>query len=114
MRAIISLSGSFKAIFAMLLPTRLDQAGDQPAGAEVAKGDAAHLQLAVVTFGPAGDLATVVYARRRRVARQFGELQRCGKPLFHGLCLVARDGPELRAASRKLFGQSLATVVLLY
>src|SRR5260370_21461849 len=83
MRAIISPSGSFKAIARCSLPTRLEQARNQALGAEFAKRDAAHLELTVIAFWPAGDLAALVHARRRRIARQIGILQGRRQPLFN-------------------------------
>src|SRR5437899_10652331 len=74
MRAIISPSGSFKAIARFSLPARLQQARDQALGAELPQRNAAHPELAVVGLRPAGDLATIVDARRRRVARPLGQL----------------------------------------
>src|SRR5258705_1532943 len=105
MRAIISPSGSFKAIARCSLATRLEQARNQALGAEFAKCDAAHLELTVIAFWPAGDLAAVVHARRRRIARQFGKLQGRREALFHRLVLVARDGFELGAPLGVSLGQ---------
>src|SRR5262245_65740689 len=85
MRAIISPSGSFMAIAPPSLPARLDQARDQPLGAEIPKRDARQAVLAVVAARPARYLATIANAGRRRVARQFRELERCRESLLHRL-----------------------------
>src|SRR5258705_850015 len=104
MRAIISPSGSFKAIARCSLPTRLEQARNQALGAEIAQRNAAHLELAVVALGPPGDLAAVMHARRRRIARQFRQLDSCRETIFHRRVLVTRDGFELGAPLSVLLG----------
>src|SRR6266700_3999304 len=91
MRAIISPSGSFIAIAPPSLPARFDQARDQPPGAEIPKRDARQPVLAVVAARPARYLATIATAGRRRVARQFRELEGCRESLLHRLGLVARS-----------------------
>src|SRR5580658_3575524 len=79
MRAIISPSGSVKAIVRSSLPARLHKTRNEAFGAEIAQRDAAHPQLAVIGLRAAGDLAAVVHARRRRIARQLGELEGRGE-----------------------------------
>src|SRR5215475_15335636 len=113
MRAIISPSGSFKAIARCSLPARLEKARDQALGAEVAQRDTAHLELAVVTLRPAGDLAPIMDARRRRVARQLGKLERRREAFFHRLVLVARNGFQLGTPLGVLLGHAPPPVVLL-
>src|SRR5215470_11510494 len=88
MRAIISPSGSIMA--RPPSPARLDQAGDQPLGAEVAQRDAGELVLAVDAARAARNLAAIANPGRRRVTRQLGKLQRRREPLFHRLGLVLR------------------------
>src|SRR6516165_2471664 len=105
MRAIISPSGSFMAIAPPSLPTRLDQARDQPLGAEIPKRDARQAVLAVVAARPARYLATIANAGRRRVARQFRELERCRESLLHRLGLVAGNGVEPSASAGMLVAQ---------
>src|SRR5215475_5571595 len=111
MRAIISPSGSFKAIARFSLPARLEQTRNHALGAEIPKRDAAHLELAVVAFGTTADHAAVVDARRRGVARQLGELERGREPVLHRLGLVARDRLELLAPLRILPSQLLSSLI---
>src|SRR2546428_10270627 len=94
MRAIRPPSGSFMAIAQPYLPARFDQARDQPLGAEIPKRDARQPVLAVVAARPARYLATIANAGRRRVARQFRELEGRREPLLHRLGLVASNGSE--------------------
>src|SRR5471032_2762326 len=82
MRAIRSPIGSFTGM-GCSLPARLQQARDQALGAELAERDARQSVLAIHRARPAGDLAAVAVAVRRRVARQFGHLQRRREALFH-------------------------------
>src|SRR5215468_3279650 len=113
MRAIMSPSGSIKAIARSSLPARLDEARDEAAGTEFAQRNPAHLELAVKAPRPAGDFAAVADPRPRRVARQFGKLEGGGEALLHGLALVARDRPKLRAPLRKSYLQASPPIVLL-
>src|SRR6185437_6720796 len=69
MRAIRSPIGSFNCMRPSS-PARLQQARNQALGAELAQRDAAELVLAEEAARPAGHLAAVADARRRRVARQ--------------------------------------------
>src|SRR2546425_5533537 len=113
MRAIISPSGSFIAIAPPSLPARFYQARDQPLGAEIPKRDARQPVLAVVAARPARYLATIANAGRRRVARQFRELEGCLESLLHWLGLVAGDRLEAIAAAGILLAQLAPPVVLL-
>src|SRR6266545_4069843 len=113
MRAIMSPSGSFKAIDRSSLPARLEQARDHALGPEVPERDAGKLVLAVIGPRSSRHLAAVADARRRRIARELRELQRRGEPFLHRLVLVARDRPQPRTAARKLLGKPAAPVVLL-
>src|SRR5215471_1092765 len=85
MRAIISPSGSFMAIAPPSLPARLDQARDQPLGAEIPKRD----------------------------ARQVRELERCRESLLHRIGLVAGNGLEPSASAGILLAQLAPPAVLL-
>src|SRR5438045_590525 len=109
----MSPSGSFKAIARCSLPARLHEARDQALGAEIPQRDTAHLELTVVSLRPAGDRATIVNARSRRIARQLRKLQGRRKALFHLLVLVARERLELGTPLRVLLRQLLPPVVLL-
>src|SRR5262249_229668 len=113
MRAIMSPSGSFKAIARFSLPARLEKARDHALGAEFAKRNAAHLELAVVALRAAGDYAAIVNARGRAIARHFGKLQRRREALFHRLVAVARERLQRCAPLRILLGQALSPPVLL-
>src|SRR5260370_38575097 len=84
-RAIMSPSGSFMAIARPPSPARLDQARDQPLGAEIPKRGAGEAVLAIKPAGPARYLAAMANAGRRGVARQFRELDRCAEPRLHRL-----------------------------
>src|SRR5688500_284807 len=88
MRAIRSPMGSL-TICDPPLPARLDEAGDQPVRTEVAQGDPAHLQLAVVAARTARHLAAVADADGGRVPRQLGELQAGFETLLERQALVA-------------------------
>src|SRR5712692_3426168 len=113
MRAIMSPSGSFKAIDRSSLPARLEKSRDHTLGPEVSERDAGQLVLAVIGPRPSRHLAAVADAGGRGVARKLGELQRRRKPLFHRLVLVARDRFQPRAAARIFLGKPAPPVVLL-
>src|SRR5205085_10578699 len=85
----------------------------QPLRTVFAHRDAAHLVLSVDRARPAGNFATVANPGRRRIARQFGELQRCREALLHRLLPVGDDGLELRPLRRGVLCHLLPTVVLL-
>src|SRR6201995_1244827 len=104
MRAIISPSGSFKAIDRSSLPARLDQTRDQALGAEIPQRDTRQLELAVVSARTPGHLPAIPDARRGGIARRLGKLQRSREALFHRLRLVVRDLVEPRAPARKFLG----------
>src|SRR4029079_17797274 len=112
MRAIRSPTGSFIGMRSSL-PARLQQAGDQALGAELAGRDARQLVLAVDRARPPGDFATVAVADRRRITRQLCQLQGRSEALFHRLGLVHDDRLEPRAAAGILLCQLLSPVVLL-
>src|SRR6516164_5086682 len=95
MRAIMSPSGSFIAIAPPSLPARLDQAWDQPLGAEIPKRDARQPVLAVVA------------------ARQFRELEGCRESLLHRLGLVAGNSFEPSTPAGILLAQLAPPAVLL-
>src|SRR4029453_15350045 len=101
MRLIKSPIGSLKAIADPSLPARLDQARDQPFRAEIPQRDAAELMLAIERARPTRHLAPIADTRRRRVARQFGELQCRGEPLFHWPLLVLSNRFQTRAPAEK-------------
>src|ERR1700704_7104876 len=113
MRVIMSPIGSVISMVRSPSPARLHEAGNQAFGAEVPHRDAAHLELAVIAARPAGHLAWVADARGRSVARQLGELQGGGEPLFQRPRLVARDLLETRSAAGKILRQPAAPGVLL-
>src|SRR6185503_17760407 len=112
MRAIRSPTGSFIGMRSSL-PARLQQAGNQALGAELAERDARQLVLAIDRARPPGDFATVAVADRRRIARQLGQLQGRSESLFHRLGLVHDDRLQPRAAAGKFLRQLLSPVVLL-
>src|SRR5215813_5260644 len=93
-RAIMSPIGSFTAI-APSLPARFHKARNEALGAKLAQRNAAQPMLAVEGPRPAGKLATIADARARGIARQFGELERRRKALFHRQLLVVRDRLQL-------------------
>src|SRR5262249_19926141 len=112
MRAIISPIGSLTAI-ATLLPARLHEARNEALVAELAQRDAADAVLAIERARTAGQLAAVTDARLRRLARQFGELERGREAFLHRNLLVHRDRLELSAARRKRLRHLAPSVVLL-
>src|SRR5262249_39193638 len=112
MRVIMSPSGSLSAMRSSS-PARLDEAGDQPLGTKIAQRDAAHLELAVKRARPPRHLAAIANARARRVARQFGKLERRREPILHRQVLVAGDRLEPGAPAGELLGEPAPTVVLL-
>src|SRR5216683_567720 len=95
------------------LPARLDQARDQPPGAEIAQRDARQPELAIVAARPARDLAAIADAGRGRVARQLRELERRREPLLHRLVLVARNRFQAGTPARILLAQLAPPAVLL-
>src|SRR5579862_1699912 len=112
-RASRSPSGSFMDIVRPSLPARLQQARDQPLGAEIPQRDARQLVLAVVAARTPGYLATVADAGSGRIARQLGELERGFKAFLNRLRLVARDRFEPGAPARILLRHPAAPVILL-
>src|SRR5262245_9157754 len=110
MRASISPSGSLM-LMSLVLPARLDHAGDETLASEVAQRDSRHAQLAVITAGTPGEIATVANPRGRRIARQFGELETGGEPF------LGRQGPgggdrlEPRPPRLVLLGEAAALLV---
>src|SRR5215470_13115921 len=112
MRAIISPSGSFKAIARPSLPARLQQARDHALRSHVAQRNTAHLELPVVGLRAAGDDAAIVNPRRRRVARQLGELECSREALFHRPGLVVGKRFQLGAPFSVLLGQLFSPLVL--
>src|SRR5262245_44347372 len=113
MRAIMSPSGSFIAIAPHSLPARLDEARDQPLGAQIPKRDARQPVLAVEAAWPSRYLATVANAGRRRVARQFREFEGCREPLLHRFVLVAGNRLESSAPAGMLLAQLAPPLVFL-
>src|SRR5690606_30678690 len=113
MRVSMSPRGSVMTICRVSLPARLDEARDEPGGAEIAKGDARHLQLAVEAARAAGDLAAVADARRRRIAGQLGQLELGLEALLKGQALVAGDRLQLPPPGGVTGGQLAAPLVLL-
>src|SRR5689334_3233725 len=94
MRAIISPIGSLTAI-APSLPARLHKTGDQALRPELTQRDTAQAMLTVIGARTAAQLTAVADARLGRVARQFRQLQRRSKTLFHRQFLVVRDRFQL-------------------
>src|SRR5258706_3437335 len=113
MRVMRSVIGSCVDMFRPSLPARLHEPGNQALGAEFTQRDTAELVLAIDRARTPGHFAAVADPGRRRIARQLGELQRRGKPLFHRLLLVGDDGLQLRALWRGVLGHPLTTIVLL-
>src|SRR5215467_12011988 len=111
MRVIMSPIGSFTAI-APSLPARLHKAGNQAFGAKLTQRDTAQTMLAVICTRTSAELAAIVHARPRRIARQLGELQGRGKTLFHRQLLVARDRLQFRAPVGELLRHLAPPVVL--
>jgi hypothetical protein len=74
---------------------------------EVAQGDPAHLQLAVVGARTARDLAPVTDAGLGRVARQFRQLQSGFKTFFERQAFVDRDSLQRVALGGILLDESL-------
>src|ERR1700693_2195879 len=112
MRAIMSPIGSLTAI-AIPLPARLDEAGNQALGTEVAQRDAAETMLAVIGARAAGELAAIADARGRGIARQFGKLEGGGETLLHGQLLVVGDRFQRLAAIGEFLRHPAPPVVFL-
>src|SRR5215470_14238257 len=100
-------------IYALPLPARLYETGNQALRAEFTQRDAAELVLAIVRARTSRELAAVSDACGRRVARHFGKLQRRREALLHRLGLVGDDRLQPRALGRGILGHPLAPVVLL-
>src|SRR5579875_2488254 len=113
MRVIMSPIGSLMDIRRSSSPARLDQAWDQPLGAEFAQRNARQPVLTVVAARPAGQLAAVADARGRRIAWQLGELERRRKTLLHRQFLVTGNRLEPRATAGELLHQAASVLVLL-
>src|ERR1700722_6498782 len=113
MRVNRSPTGSFMGMVRSSLPARLHEAGDQPFRAEFTERDARQLVLAVIGARPAGQFAAVADARRRRIARQFSELQARREALLDRLRLIVDDRFQPRPPAGKLLRHPAAPVVLL-
>src|SRR3979411_911946 len=113
MRVIMSPIGSVIAMVRSPSPARLHEAGNQALGAEVPHRDAAHLELAVIGPRPPRHLAAIADARGRSVARQLGELQGGGEPLFQRPRLAALVVLAALPPAGKLLRQPAPPVVLL-
>src|SRR5579871_3375821 len=74
--------GSLMAIPFAPLPARLGHAGDLAKICEIPKRDARKLQFSVVAFRAAAEIAAIVHATGRRVARQLCEFEPCSEALF--------------------------------
>src|SRR3569623_2942965 len=96
MRVIISPIGSFT--ISAPLPARLHKAGNQALVAEVAERDTAQLVLAVERMRTARQLATVMDAHLRGVARPLSELEGRGKALLHRQLHDQHERHQARAA----------------
>src|SRR3546814_20454599 len=94
MRVSISPKGSLIAILAVLLPARLDHAGDLAGGCEVAQCDARQLELAVIRAGPARQLATVAHPDRRGIPRHLGKLCPGREPPLGRPLAIGGDSPR--------------------
>src|SRR3954454_9838964 len=90
MRVSMSASGSL-IVIGLLLPARLQHAGDLPGRGERAQCDARHLEFAVNRARPPGQLAAVADPCRGAVARQFGQFQLSREPLLRRRVTVARQ-----------------------
>src|SRR5262245_9722054 len=112
MRVIKSPIGSFTAMSDPPLPARLHKAWDQALVAEFAQRDTRQLMLAVIGARTAGHLATIADARGRRIARQFGKLERGREALFHRLGLVHGDLFQPRTAAGKRLRHPATPLVL--
>src|SRR3954453_2582142 len=110
MRVSMSASGSL-IVMALLLPARLQHAGDLSGRTQLAQGNARHLELAVKTAWPARQLAAVADAGRRAVARQFGQFQLRREAVFRRRVAVARQRLQTLACRRLLLCQQGAAVV---
>src|SRR3546814_1062742 len=95
------------------LPARLDHARDLPLRGELPEGDAAQLEAPVARSRPAGEIAPVAAAGRRRVARQLGQLEASGKSLLGGRAAIVGERLQTLALRRIALGQPLAMLVLL-
>src|SRR5579872_2229205 len=113
MRLSRSPSGSFMDIVRASLPARLQQTGNEPFRAELAQRDARQLVLAIEAARPPGHLAAIADAAGRRIARQFGELERRRETILDRLGLVLGDRLQPRATAGELLRQASAPVVLL-
>ena len=77
----------------------------------IAQHDPRQAQLAVIRARTPGQLAAIVQARRRRIARQFGKRQRRLEPLFHRAFLVVDDFVQSRALRGELRHHPLALLL---
>src|SRR5258707_1709934 len=113
MRVMTSLIGSCVDIVRPSLPARLHEPGNQALGAEFTQRDTAELVLAIDRAWTAGEFTAVADARRRRIARHLGKLQRRGEPLFHRLGLVGDDRLQLCALRGGILCHPLSPACLL-
>src|SRR6266852_6662153 len=82
------------------LPARLDHAGNLAGRGEFAQRDARELEFAVDAARTSGQLAAVADARRRRIARQLGQLEPRRELLLGGQRAIVGDRLEPRPLRR--------------
>src|SRR3972149_2937165 len=107
----MSEMGSVMLMRALLLPARLDHAGDFPAHRDLAQLVTSQPELAVYATRPPGQAAAVAKPHRARIPRQLLQLGACLGPLFVGALRVVRDLNELRATGGKLRHRPAAFVI---
>src|SRR5271169_4163965 len=113
MRVSKSPTGSVIMVYGPPLPARLHDAGQGARRGELSQSKARKLELAIHGPRTARELAAIADARRRRVARQLGELDARVEALLGRQLVVDRHRLQLGALGSVLLRHLDATVVLL-
>src|SRR5688572_32916888 len=95
MRVSKSPTGSVIMVYGPPLPARLHDAGQSALRSELTQREPRQLELAVHRSRTTGQRAAVANARRRRIARQLGELEARIESVLRGQTIVDRHVLEL-------------------
>src|SRR6266404_1856571 len=113
MRVSKSPTGSVIMVYGPPLPARLDDAGQSARRRKFSQRQARKLEFAVHGARTARELAPIADARRRRIARQLGELEPGAEALLRRQLVVDSHGFQLGPLGGVLLRHSLAPLVLL-
>src|SRR5882724_11486063 len=100
-------------VYGLPLPARLHDAGQSTRRRELTQRKARELELAIHRARPARDRASVANARRRRIARQLGQLEAGTEAIFRRQLVVDRHCLQRSTLDGVLLRHPGAPIVLL-